>query len=168
VGSFSNDRCYKSMIQQSIWNLRHSNLAMAVAYDIASRCTMVVVPYNNIICCRSEPHRKEPLIRQVFKGEKQKVFLEPAAPELCKTPQQICIKFIHIHKYFNGRLSTIRRQNDHLYVRSISTTGWTIANLRRRDCSQEHDLTFTSYLRFDLTFSFLVKSYSEDCVNEWY
>jgi len=71
---------------------------MAVAYDIASRCTMVVVPYNNIICCRSEPHRNEPLVRQVFKGEKQKVFIEPAAPELCKPLNKFALNlFIYIN-----------------------------------------------------------------------
>ena len=93
-----------------------------------------------------------------IKSEKQNVFLEPAAPELCKIPLKTRIKFIHVPRYFNGWLSTIRRQNDHLYVRSISTTGWTIENLRQRDCRQEPDLTYTSYLHFDLTFSFLVKS----------
>jgi hypothetical protein len=67
VGSFSNARCYKSMIQQRIWNLHHSNLAIRVAYYIVSRCAMAVVPYNDSIGCRSEPHGKEHLVEQVYK-----------------------------------------------------------------------------------------------------
>jgi hypothetical protein len=70
------------------------------------------------------------------KGWSKRVSLEPAAPELCKNHPQISIKFIHVIRYFNIRLSTIRGQNDHPYVSSISTTGWTIENLSRRDCIQ--------------------------------
>ena len=65
VGSFSNARFYKSMMQQRKWNLHHSNLAICVAYYIVSRGAMAVGPYNDSIGCRSEPHGKEHLVEQV-------------------------------------------------------------------------------------------------------
>ena len=146
------------MIQQRIWNLHHSNLAISVAYYIVSRCVWPLFVTTIASVAGVSLTERNIWWSRSIKSEKQNVFLEPAAPELCKSTQIICIKFTHVLRYFNGWLSTIRRQNDHPYVSSISTTGWTIEKLRRRDCRQEHDLSYTLYLRFDLIFSFLVKS----------
>jgi hypothetical protein len=41
------------------------------------------------------------------KARINRVFLEPAAPDLCKTTEIICIKYIHVNRYFNVWLSTI-------------------------------------------------------------